>query len=686
MIESIPGGPVAKTVPHTFTHLGKTYTDEYVWLQDKDDPEVIAYLKAENDYAHSVLGHTAALQESLFEEMKGRIKADDASVPEPRDKYLYYWRMIPGKQYRVFCRRLSAPENAPEQVLIDENALAEGKEYCRVAIFEPSPDHTLLAYAVDFTGSWVFDLFVKDLRTDKVVAGPIPSVAWTAVWASDNRTLFYTIFDAAHRPFKLLRYVVGSPVDSAVEIFHEPDEAFNVGIQRTRSGSFLLLSLESHSTTEVHYLPADQPASTFTLIHPRQHKIEYSVDHHSDRFLILSNEDAENFKLLEAPTNAPSKANWREVIPHRPDVLLETVYAFRDHLVIRERKDGLPQLRLSAPDGHSNVRYVTFPEPVYTFNLTTNPEYATDTLRFLYSSPVTPESTIDYDMRTNAWNVRKVQEIPSGYGASAYACQRLFATTPDGTRVPISIVYRKDKRKSGPQPLMMEGYGSYGISTDANFSQQRISLLDRGFIYALAHVRGGSELGRAWYEQGRLMYKKNTFTDFIACAEHLIAAGYTSSDQLAILGGSAGGLLMGAVTNMRPDLFKAVVAMVPFTNVITAMLMPELPLTVTEYEQWGHPDDPEAFAYIYSYSPYENVEAKAYPHLYVKAGLHDLQVPFWDPAKYVARLRARKTDSNRLVLVTNMGAGHSGHSGRYDRLREIAEIYAFVIDSLGVSA
>ncbi|HJZ48189.1 MAG TPA: S9 family peptidase, partial [Roseiflexaceae bacterium] len=579
--------------------------------------------------------------------------------------------------------------DAPEQVLLDENVLAEGHAYCRVFLFEPSPDQHLLAYSVDTTGAWVFDLYVKDLSSGALLAGPIPQVAWSAAWASDNRTLFYTTFDEAHRADKLLRHTIGAEPSTDALVYHDPDETFSLIVNRSRSGAYVLLTIRSHVASEIRYLPADQPAAALQMVHPRQSWLEYYVEHHGDRFLIRTNDgSAENFKLMEAPTADPSKSRWREVIAHRPDTLIQDVGAFRDHLVVYERQGGLKRIRISAPNGVSNVYYVVFPEPVYSFEADSyqehlNPEFDTALLRFQYSSLITPDSIVDYDMNTGAWEVKKRQNIPSGYDPLRYESARLMAVAPDGAHVPISLVYHKDFRRADGNPLLLTGYGSYGFSSEPEFDARRLSLLDRGFVYAVAHIRGGSELGRAWYEQGRLMHKKNTFIDFIACAEHLISQGYTTPERLAIMGASAGGLLMSAVANMRPELFKAAVALVPFTNVITAMLMPDLPLTVTEYEQWGNPNDPQAFDYMLSYSPYDNVQAKAYPHILVKAGLNDLQVPYWDPAKWVAKLRAHKTDANQLLLITNMEAGHSGVSGRYDHLREDAQIYAFAIDTLG---
>jgi oligopeptidase B len=687
MTKHTQSAPIAKVIRQTSVHHGRTLVDNYAWLQQKDDPDVLAYLEAENVYARNALRHTEVLQEQLFNEMRGRMPEDDSSAPQRRGDYYYYSRVEAGRQYRIFCRKHGSLD-APEQVLLDENALAEGHAYCRVFLCEPSPDQNLLLYSVDTTGAWVFDLYIKDLRSGTLLAGPIANTAWSAVWASDNRTLFYTTFDEIHRPDRLLRHTLGGAPSADTLVYYEPDEMFSLEVGRSNSGAYVLLTIHSHTSSEVRYLPTDQPDGALEVLHPREDWLEYYAEHHGDRFLIRTNDGgAENFKLMEAPVADPSKSRWREVIAHRADTLLEDIVPFRNHLVAYERQGGLKRIRISAPDGVSNLRYVAFPEPVYTFEANgyqerRNHEFDTTLLRFEYSSLVTPDSTVDYDMNSGAWEVKKQQDIPSGYDSSRYESLRLTATAPDGAQVPISLVYRKDLRRAGGNPALLEGYGSYGYSSEPEFDARRLSLLDRGFVYAVAHIRGGSELGRAWYEQGRLMHKKNSFTDFIACAEHLVSQGYTTPQRLAIIGGSAGGLLMSAVTNMRHDLFKSVVALVPFTNVMAAMLMPELPLTVTEYEQWGNPNDREAFDYMLSYSPYDQIEAKHYPHILAKAGLNDLQVPYWDPAKWVAKLRAHKTDANQLLLITNMEAGHSGVSGRYDHLREEAEIYAFLIDTL----
>lgn len=682
MSTSIASIPTAKQVIHKLHIHDKEFEDPYAWLQNKEDPEVVAYLEAENVYAKAALEHTRDLQETIYQEMRGRIQEDDRSAPERRGDHLYYWRIAKGEQYKVYCRRALGAE-APEEVILDENKLAEGHAYCRVGVFEPSPDGSKLAYGVDTTGAWVFDLSIKDLQTGAILSGPIAQTAWGVAWASDSQTLFYTLFDAAHRPYKLLRHQVGNDPLQDELVFHEPDDAYMMFVERSRSGKFILMTLQSHSTSEVHALRAHQPASVLQVLHPRQHWLEYYADHHAERFIIRTNADgATNFKLVEAPVDSPGKENWREILSHREDTLLESIQVFNNFLVVQERQGGLRKLRLSNPDGISQVRYIPLPDPVYTLRLDENPEYDTQEVRFFYSSLVTPESTVDVDVQTNAWQVRKQQEIPSGYDPGEYISERLFARAPDGKLVPLSIVYRQGLKKDGNNPLLLYGYGSYGYSVEPGFDSRRLSLLDRGYVFAIAHIRGGNELGRSWYEDGRLMHKKNSFSDFIACAEYLVAESYTNPDRMGIMGGSAGGLLVSAVANLRPDLFKAVVALVPFTNLITAMLMPDLPLTVIEYEQWGNPNDAQAFDYMLSYSPYENVTARSYPHILVRAGINDLQVPYWDPAKWVARLRALKTDKNRLLLLTNMSAGHGGSSGRYEHLREDAENYAFLIDTL----
>jgi oligopeptidase B len=674
--------PIAARRPEALHAQGISLNDDYSWLRHKDDPAVIRYLEAENGYANDMLAHTADLQAQLYAEMRGRIKENDDSVPVRMGDYYYYTRTEEDKQYAIYCRKRGSLD-APEEILLDGNALAEGHVVFRVGAFKVSPDHNLLAYSIDTTGAIVFTLYIKDLRSGDMLDAPIAETA-SVEWAADNRTLFYTVYDESHRPYKLFRHRLGGDPGSDELLHRETDDAFYMGLSSSRSKRFIFLNLGSMSTSEVRYLPADEPDGNFATIHPRQHWMEYSVAHHGELFYIVTNDaGALNFKLMTAPVANPGKANWREMIAHRSDTLIESVDLFADYLIVYERQAVLQQIRISAPSGQ-DARYIAFPEPVYTAWPGQNEEFASDTLRLNYSSLVTPRSVIDYGLADSSWTVRKQDEIPSGYNPEEYVSERLTAIASDGAKIPLSIVYRKGLQRDGNNPTLLYGYGSYGYSSDPTFDSKRLSLLDRGFVYAIAHIRGGQELGRSWYEQGRLMHKKNSFSDFIACAEHLITLRYTRPQRIAIWGASAGGLLVTAVTNMRPDLFGAVVAKVPFTNVIAAITDPKLPLTVIEYEQWGSPHDPEAFAYMLSYSPYENLQKRVYPAILATGGLNDLQVPYWDPAKYVAKLRTLKTDSNPLLLRTNMSAGHGGASGRFDYLKEIAYEYAFVLDALGM--
>lgn len=674
--------PVAEQRPSELHIHGDTIVDPYAWLEDRNDPAVLAHLEAENAYTAAVLEPVRPLAEQIYTEMRGRIKEDDASVPVRRGEYFYYTRTRAGDQYPLYCRRKG--EDGPEELLLDANALAQGQAFLRVGFFKPSPDQTKIAYGLDTTGSLTNTLYIKDLASGELLDAPIPNVASNVEWAEDGRTVFYTIFDHAHRPFKLLRHRLGTDPAEDVLVHHEEDERFVTYILKTRSRAFLVLVLNSHGGQELRIAPADQPEAPFVSLAPRRPNVEYLLEHHGDRLLIATNDGAENFRLMSAPADDPAPERWVELIPHRADTLITDLAAFANHLVVFERRDGLRHIRISDPDG-SNARYVQFPEPVYTYSIGENEEFESDTLRFTYSSLVTPSSVIDYDMASGAWQLRKQDEIPSGYDPGQYVSERLEATAPDGERVPISLVYRRDRPRDTAGPCLLEGYGAYGYSTDPGFDSKRLSLLDRGFIFAIGHIRGGDEKGRAWYEHGRLLHKKNTFTDFIACAEELIARGYTSPAQLAIRGTSAGGLLMSAVVNARPELFRAVLARVPWTNVIASLVKPELPLTVIEWEQWGNPAVEAEYRYMRSYDPYEQVVAQDYPHILATAGLNDLQVPYWDPAKWVARLRATKTDGNMLLLRTNMAAGHGGASGRFSYLEEIAQEYAFLLFALGLA-
>jgi oligopeptidase B len=678
---SEPEPPLVRPVVRVHTVHGESRIDEYHWLRNREDPEVLAHLEAENRYTDSVMRHTEGLQELLYQELRGRIKEADLSVPSRLDEWLYYSRTEAGAQYPIFCRRRDEAD-AKEEVLLDLNLLAAGHAYFRMGAFEVSPDHRLLAYSVDTSGAESFTVFLKDLATGELLPETIERTSTAAAWANDSSTLYYIVLDDARRPCRLFRHRAGSNPVADVLVHFEPDDAFFLDINRTRSGRFLVLDLASHSTSEVRYASADNPEETFRVVEPRRHGIEYGLTHHGDRFYLVTNDDAPNFRLVSAPVDDPGRANWSAVVPYRPAVKLDSAEAFQDHLVIWEREDGLRRLRvLELASGTEHL--VPFPEPVYTVRPYENLEFATAVFRFSYTSLVTPNSVVDYDIAARTWTVRKQTEVLGGYDPSGYRSERLFAAALDGTRVPVSLVYRLPLERDGLRPLLLQGYGSYGYSFDPAFSSNLLSLLDRGYVVAIAHVRGGEEMGRAWYEDGKLLNKRNTFTDFIAAAEHLVAEGYTSSDRLAINGGSAGGLLMGAVTNLRPDLFKAVLAEVPFVDVVNTMLDATLPLTVIEYDEWGNPNDPTYYEYIRAYSPYDNVASKDYPHILVTAGLNDPRVAYWEPAKWTARLRARKTDRNRLLLRTNMGAGHGGASGRYDYLREVAFKYAFLLDVVG---
>jgi oligopeptidase B len=681
-IQTAAPPPVARVEPRVQTVHGEIRTDDYFWLRDRSDPEVIAYLEAENGYTAAVMRHTEALQEQLYREMRGRIKETDLSVPERIDDYFYYTRTEAGSQYPILCRKQGSLE-ACEEILLDQNLLAAGRPYFRVGASEVSPDHRLLAYSVDTSGAEEFTLFIKDLITGDLLAESLVGTSTGVAWANDSRTLFYTVLDQARRPCSLYRHHIGTTPGSDVLVYFEPDHSFFLDVNRTRSRRYLLLDIASHSTSEVRFLDADQPEAPFRVVQPREPGIEYSVTHHDGYFFIITNDGAPNFRLVRAPVAAPAKANWSPVLPYRSRVRIDAADAFRSHLAVYEREAGLRQIRIvDLVSGEEHL--IPFPEPVYTVRAHENPEFETSLLRFTYTSLVTPSSVVEYDMASRTWAVRKQTEVLGGYEPARYRSERVFATAPDGERVPLSLVYRGPLNLDGTRPLLLNGYGAYGLSYDPAFSSNILSLLDRGFIVAIAHVRGGEEMGRSWYEGGKLLNKRSTFTDFIACAEHLVAQGYTAADQLAINGGSAGGLLMGAVSNLRPDLFRVVMAEVPFVDVVNTMLDASLPLTVIEYDEWGNPHDPGAYGYIRSYSPYDNVEAKAYPHMLVTAGLNDPRVAYWEPAKWTAKLRATKTDANRLLLRINMGAGHGGASGRFDFLREIAFKYAFMLDVMGV--
>jgi oligopeptidase B len=674
--------PVAKVVPKADTLHGDVRIDNYFWLRERSHPEVIQYLEAENQYTEVKTAHTRELQEQLFEELKGRIKETDVSVPVKIDGFFYYTRTEQGQQYPVYCRKEGDLE-AEEEILLDQNMLAEGKEYCQIGAFKVSPNTKLLAYSVDTTGSEIYNIWVKDLHSGELLEDRIAGAYDDLEWANDNKTIFYSTLDEALRPHQLYSHSLGTDQSEDALRYHERDEMFYLELSKTRSKAYVFIDLESKTTSELRYVNADRPEESLRVVHPRQHGVEYDIDHRADKFYIVTNHQAQNFRLMEAPVGDPSRENWREIIPHRDSVKIDSVNLFAHHLVVYEREEGLRTIRVTNLE-NGEVHYVDFPEPVYTFWPARNPNFHTQVLRFNYSSLVTPRSVFDYDMDAQTRELKKQYEVLGGYDPSLYQSERIFAPASDGTRVPISLVYKRGMVKDGTNSLYLLGYGSYGSSSEPKFSPHRLSLLDRGFIYARAHIRGGGEMGRHWYEDGKLLRKRNTFTDFIACAEHLIAEGYTSRNGLVIAGSSAGGLLMGAVTNMRPDLFKIVVADVPFVDVINTMLDPTIPLTVTEYEEWGNPHEKEYYHYMKTYSPYDNVEAQEYPHMLITAGLNDPRVQYWEPAKWTAKLRSLKTDDHLLLLKTDMGAGHFGQSGRYDYLRDVAFEYAFILDVLGI--
>jgi len=674
--------PIAGKIPKIDTSFGDVRVDNYFWLREKNNPEVIKYLQAENKYTETVMKPTEKLQEKLYKEMLSRIKETDLSVPEKIDDYYYYTREEKGKQYKIYCRKKGSL-NAREEILLDANELAKGHNYLDVGVYKVSPDHQLLAYSIDTTGAEDFTLYFKDLNTGKVLNDVIPNTSYSAEWANDNKTVFYNTLDEAKRPYKLYRHALGTDPKNDALVYHEKDEAFNLDLKKSKSKAYLFLLLESETTSEDWYLDASYPDEDFKIIQPRQHEMEYSVEQHGDKFYVLTNDNAKNFKLMETQISNPSKENWKEIIPNRDSVKIDDIEVFKNHLVVYERERGLKKIRITNLT-NNQIHYVDFSEPVYTFWPEKNPDFNTNLLRFDYTSLITPKSVFDYDMDKRTRELKKQDKVLGGYNPSLYQSERIFAKASDGTLVPISLVYKKGMTRNGKNPLFLYGYGAYGISSEPYFSSNRLSLLDRGFIFAIAQVRGGGEMGRYWYEEGKLLNKKNTFTDFIACAEHLIAEKYTSRDNLVINGGSAGGLLIGAVTNMRPDLFKVVIANVPFVDLINTMLDPSLPLTVIEYEEWGNPHEKDYYGYMRSYSPYDNVQAKAYPNMLITTSLNDPRVSYWEPSKWTARLRALKTDHNLLLLKINMGAGHGGSSGRYDYLKDIALEYAFIFKVLGI--
>jgi oligopeptidase B len=687
-----PAPPIARK-EHTEAALhGIVLTDDYAWLRQKDNPEVTAYLDAENAYAEAVMAPQAALREQLYNEMLGHIKQTDVSVLYRDGLWWYYTRTEEGQQYAIHCRKRGTPEaplpDAEEQIILDGNAMAVGHAFFAIGAIDISDDGRWMAYTVDTTGFRQYSLRITDLETGELLPGEVERVG-SVVWAADNFNLFYSVEDEEQkRQYQLWRHMRATPYAADVLVYQDDDERFNLGAGRTRDGKYILMESASHTTSEAWYLAADQPEGQFRVIAKREDEHEYGVDHRNGLWYIRTNDRGRNFRLVTAPVETPERENWTERIPHRDDVMLEDVDLFRDFYVACEREGGLPRLRISRFMGAGPLiehdGEIAFPEPAYSAHPHVNRIWETSTFRYGYQSLVTPNSVYEYDPENGASTLLKQQEVPGGFDRTFYASERVNATAADGTAVPISIVYRKDKREPGKNPLYAYGYGSYGYSLPLGFNSNRLSLLDRGVVMAYAHIRGGGDLGKPWHDAGKMLVKRNTFTDFITAVEHLGRAGYGDPKRVAIEGGSAGGLLMGAVVNLRPDLFRAVLSHVPFVDVMNTMLDATLPLTVPEYEEWGNPNEEQYFKYMLSYSPYDNLKAADYPAMLVKTSLHDSQVMYWEPAKYVAKLRTLKTDNNPLLLVTNMKAGHGGASGRYDYLKEIAFDYAFLLRELGL--
>ena len=678
--------PIARREPKQTPMHGAVLTDDYAWLREKESPEVTAYLNAENAYAEAAMAPLAGLRQELYEEMLSHMKQTDVTVPYRDGAWWYYARTEEGKQYATHCRKADLP-GAEEQIILDGNALAEGQSFMAIGDTDVSDDGRWLAYSVDFTGFHQYTLYIKDLTTGELLDGTVERVG-SITWAADNLALFYTVEDEEQkRQYQLWRHTLGSAHAADVLVFEEPDERFNLGAGRTRDGKFLIMEASSHTTSESRFLAANDPAGAWTLVAEREDEHEYAIDHRNGLWFIRTNDQGRNFRLVTAPVATPGREHWTALLDHRTDIMLEEVDLFERFFVSCEREDGLPRLRLwsfTQNDRAIQSNEIRFPEPVYSAFPHINREFGATAYRYAYQSLVTPSSVYEYDLATGNSTLLKQLEVPGGFDRDRYASERVFATASDGARVPISLVYRKDARVRGGNPLYVYAYGSYGYSLPVGFNANRLSLLDRGVVMAYAHIRGGGDMGKPWHDAGKMLTKRNTFTDFIASVQHLTASGYGDPSRVAIEGGSAGGLLMGAVTNLRPDIFRAVLSHVPFVDVMNTMLDASLPLTVPEYEEWGNPNEEEYFHYMLSYSPYDNLKAGSYPAMLVKTSLNDSQVMYWEPAKYVAKLRTLKTDEPPLLLVTNMEAGHGGASGRYDYLKEIAFDYAFLLRELGL--
>ncbi|WP_418510007.1 S9 family peptidase [Corallibacter sp.] len=684
-MKNLKQAPVAKKIPHELKIHNDVRLDNYFWLNDRENPDVIAYLQAENAYTKDVMTHTEDFQKSLFEEMKARIKEDDSSVPYKLNGYWYMTRFEKGKDYPIYTRKKESLD-AEEEVLFDCNEMAKAHAYFKLGGISVSPDNTMAAFSTDIVSRRQYSIQIKNLVTGEIYSDKIENTTGSCTWGNDNKTLFYSRKDdVTLRSHKIYRHTIHTNIADDVEVFHEEDDTFNTYIYKTKSRKYLVIGSSSTLTTEYRILNADTPQADFKLFQKRERGLEYAISHYDDAFYIITNKDeAVNFKLQKTSEKTTEKEHWVDVLPHRNNVLLEDIDIFRDYYVVSERENGLNRLRIISWSGDEDY-YLPFDSETYTAYTGSNPEFNTDVLRYSYNALTTPSSVIDYNFKTKQKTVLKEQEVLGGtFNKENYKSERVWATARDGVKVPVSLVYNKNTKLDGNAPLLLYAYGSYGSTIDPYFSSIRLSLLDRGFIYAIAHIRGGEYLGRDWYETGKLLQKKNTFYDFIDCSKYLIQQQYTSSSHLYAYGGSAGGLLMGAIINLNPELYKGVIAAVPFVDVVTTMLDDSIPLTTGEYDEWGNPNDETYYDYIKSYSPYDNVEKKAYPNMLVTTGLHDSQVQYWEPAKWVAKLRDLKTDKNKLLFHIDMDSGHGGASGRFESLKEVALEYAFILDLEGI--
>jgi len=676
--------PVAKKIPHELTYHGDTRTDNYYWLRERENPEVIKYLDDENLYLDEQMSETKGFQENLYNEIIGRIKQTDISVPYKYNGYWYFTRYEEGKEYPIHCRKKGSME-ATEEIMLNVNEMAEGHKYYQVSGTSVSPDNSMIAYGVDTVSRRIYTLYFKNLITGEMMQDLIPAFSGSLAWGNDNKTIFYSKKDEETlRPFQVLRHVLGTDPSTDELIYVESDETYSCGVYKSKSKKYIMLGSYAKMSTEYQFLDADKPMGKFQVFNPREKNLEYDVNHYEDKFYIVTNLDAKNFRLMESPVNKTTKENWKEVIPHREDVMLEGIDIFKDFMVVSERKEGLTNLRIINWNDKTDEHYLNFGEEAYMAYTSVNPEFDTDILRYGYTSLTTPNSVFDYNMDNREKTLLKQEEVIGSFNSGDYETKRIYATAGDGTRIPISMVYKKGMKKDGTNPTLLYGYGSYGYTIDPSFSSVRLSMLDRGFIFAIAHVRGGQINGRQWYEDGKLLKKMNTFTDFNDCARFLISEQFTSPEHLYAEGGSAGGLLMGAIINLNPELYNGVIAAVPFVDVVTTMLDETIPLTTGEYDEWGDPRIKEYYDYMKSYSPYDNVKAQDYPNLMVTTGLHDSQVQYWEPAKWVAKLRDMKTDDNLLVMYCNMETGHSGASGRFQRHKDTAREYAFLFMLEGI--